>query len=80
MKKLFLLVMGVMVLATGCSREVYINKQTQIIREKETASDVRVIDREKEVRERDSEVIHDRTTPSRRKAVQTDGEFKTVVD
>lgn len=55
MKKLILVAIGLMVIGTSCSREVYINKQKEVIRETERTSDTRVIDRDKSVYERDRE-------------------------
>lgn len=84
MKKLLLLAIGLMVIGTSCSREVYINKQKEVIREKERTSDTRIIDRDKSVYERDRETqgtggSTDR--PSGRPGnTGTESDYQTIVD
>jgi hypothetical protein len=89
MGKLLLVAIVMMMAATGCSREVYINKQSEIIRERETSSDVvresdtssdvRIIDREKEVYDRERRVVKERK-PSKRPIPVEDSGYQTVVD
>ncbi len=81
MKKVLLLAVTLMVMATGCSREVYINKQSEIIREKDTSSDVRIIDRDKQIYVKESEKVREKETPAGSPPQPaSDSEYQTVVD
>jgi len=80
MKRLILLLLGCMMLTVGCSREVYINKQSEIIREKDKSSDVRIIDRDKQVYDRERKVIRDNQNPDSSSSKPTDSGYETVID
>ena len=80
MKKLILVLMGSMMLVTGCMREVYIDKKSEIIREKDKSSDVRVIDRDKRVYDREKKVIRDRSNPDSYSSKPSDSDYQTVID
>ncbi len=80
MKKLILLLMASMMLTAGCMREVYIDKNREVIREKDKSSDVRIIDRDKQVYERDRKVIKESPRPGSSTSEPTESDYQSVLD
>lgn len=81
MKKLLFITITLVLMATGCSREVYVSHQSEIIRERDTSSaDVVVIERETKIIEKEKEVVYEKQPPAVIPQPVSDSEYKTVLD
>ncbi len=93
MKKITVCAIALLLALSACSREVYVDKQTRIIRESDKSSDVQIVDRDRTVVDRDRTVVdRDRTVIDReRSSTETDrevirdrprrsGGYKTIIN